>query len=98
MAQVALEKTAAEFRQLHEERLKTMEKWQEAVSLVDKRNEELHEVFIKVGEVRAQASDAKIELKEQTSFLENEKGNIREIQRNIDLEGRKARKPMNVKS
>ena len=92
MAQVALEKTAAEFRQLHEERLKTMEKWQEAVSLVDKRNEELHEVFIKVGEIRAQASDAKIELKEQTSFLENEKGNIREIQRNIDLEGRKAEK------
>ena len=90
MAQVALEKTAAEFRQLHEERLKTMEKWQEAVSLVDKRNEELHEIFTKVGEVRAQASEARTELKEQMSFLENEKGNCREIQRNIDLESRKA--------
>ena len=77
MAQVALEKTAAEFRTLHEERLKTMEKWQEAVSLVDKRNEELHEVFTTVGEVRAKASNARTELKEQTMFLENEKGNIR---------------------
>ena len=90
MAQVALEKTAAEFRSLHEERVKTMEKWQDAVSLVDKRNEELSEIFHKVGEVRLQASDARTELKEQTMFLDNERGNIREIERNIESENKKA--------
>ena len=92
MVQVALEKTAAEFRNLHEDRLKTMEKWQEAVSLVDRRNEELHDVFTKVGEVRTQSSGARTELKEQTMFLDNEKGNIKELQRTIDLEDKKAEK------
>ena len=92
MAQVALEKTAADFRNLHEERLATMEKWQESVSLVDKRNEELHEVFTKVGEIRAQASDANTELKEQTMFLESERGNVKELQRNIDAEDKKSQR------
>ena len=37
MSLVALDKTAAEFRTLHDERQKAMDKWKEAVDLIENR-------------------------------------------------------------
>ena len=124
MSLVALDKTAAEFRNLHDERQKAMDKWKEAVDLIenrwahadvsrlliitnmlniksvctkyltiddfDFRDAELEDVFRGLAEAKSHTDQAELELKDQTTFLDNEKGNIAELQRNIVDEERRA--------
>ena len=90
MSQIALDKTATEFRTLHDDRQKAMDKWREAVDLIENRDAELESVFKSLAESKAQTDKAELELKEQVSFLNNEKGNISELQRNIVEEERRA--------
>lgn len=86
MAQVALDKTAEAFRQLHVERSSAMEKWQEALALISLRETELQESFEKVSKIKTNVFNLEIELKEQNNFLDNEKDNVRELQHHIDCE------------
>ena len=130
MSLVALDKTAAEFRTLHDERQKAMDKWKEAVDLIenrwahadvsrlliitnicltsnlfaqniwlfrnedlddfDFRDAELEDAFRGLAEAKSHTDQAELELKDQTTFLDNEKGNIAELQRNIVDEERRA--------
>ena len=92
MAQVALDKTAEAFRQLHAERSSAMEKWQEALALIALRESELQESFEKVSGIKTNVFNLEIELKEQNSFLDNEKDNVRELQSHIDNEEHKYQK------
>ena len=48
MAQLGLDKTAEEFRVLHQERQMAIAKWQEATDLIAKRDEELQEIYNQV--------------------------------------------------
>ena len=48
MAQLALDKTADAFRNLHMERLSATNKWQETLNLIAVRENELQEAFEKV--------------------------------------------------
>ena len=86
MAQVALDKTAEAFRQLHVERSSAMEKWQEALALISTREAELQVAFEKVSTIKNKVFNLEIELKEQTNFLDNEKDNCKELQSHIDSE------------
>ncbi len=47
MAQLALDKTAEEFRQLHEERQAAMERWNEAAMVVRNRDQTIQELYEK---------------------------------------------------
>ncbi len=45
MAQLALDKTAEDFRRLHEERQGAVERWEEAASVVRSRDQQLQELM-----------------------------------------------------
>jgi chromosome segregation ATPase len=87
MAQLALDKTAEEYRSLHKERQDVASKWDEATATVRTRDEELRRLFDRVNETRDKVRKKGIELHEQESFFENEKENNRELEKKIaDLE------------
>jgi len=86
MAQLALDKTADAFRNLHMERLSATNKWQETLNLIAVRENELQEAFEKVSTLKNNLLDLETELKEQSLFLDNENGNNKELQHHIDLE------------
>ena len=86
MAQLALDKTADAFRQLHSERLTATNKWQETLNLIAVRENELQDAFEKVSTLKNNLLELETELKEQSLFLDNEKGNNKELQHHIDLE------------
>lgn len=48
MAQLCLDKTAEEFRVLHQERQVAIDKWKEATDIIEKRDEELQKIFSEV--------------------------------------------------
>jgi len=48
MGQLGLDKTAEEFRVLHQERQMAIAKWQEATDLIIKRDEELQAIYNEV--------------------------------------------------
>ena len=56
----------------------------------DFRDAELEDVFRGLAEAKSHTDQAELELKDQTTFLDNEKGNIAELQRNIVDEERRA--------
>ena len=89
MAQLALDKTAEAFRQLHSERLTATGKWQETLNLIAVRENELQEAFEKVSNLKNNLIELETELKEQSLFYENENGNNKELQHHIDAAERK---------
>ena len=54
------------------------------------RDAELEDVFRGLAEAKSHTDQAELELKDQMTFLDNEKGNITELQRNIVDEERRA--------
>ena len=51
-----------------------MSKWEESSSLVSKRDDELRELFDKINKAKERVEKKKADLREQITFLENEKG------------------------
>ena len=90
MSLLALDKTAVEFRTLHEDRQKALDKWKEAVDLIERRDMELEELFKTLNDTKGKTTVAETELKQQMTFLANETGNNTELQRLILEEERKA--------
>ncbi len=87
MAQVALDKTAEEYRRLHKERQAVADRWNEAVATVQARDEELRQLLERVDETKGKVREKAMEYQEQLGFLNNEKENNRELERKIaDLE------------
>ena len=52
MAQLALDKTAAEYRRLHEERQDVLQRWHESVFLSNSREAELHNLYDKISNLK----------------------------------------------
>ncbi len=67
-----------------------MNKWQEALGLMETRDVELGEAFEKISKIKENVFNAQVELKEQTGFLENENVNMKEINLNIKTEEHRA--------
>ncbi len=89
MSQVALDKTAEEYRQLHAERQAVVERWEAADRVVKVRDAELKQLFEKVNNAKEKARKKAAALEEQVSFLGTEQQNLDELQHNIqDLERR----------
>ena len=94
MSLLALEKTAVEFRTSHDDRQKNLDKWKEAVELIERRDVELEEMFGNMTTIKERVVEAQSDLKEQSMFLTNERGNNGELHRAIEEEERRAQSLM----
>ena len=84
MAQLSLDKTAADFRRSHDERDAVVVQWQEALSVVKKRDSQLEELHEEVAELKLRVRNKAAELKDEEEFLKNERENVREVEKQIE--------------
>jgi len=77
-AQIELDKTAEQFRALHEERQHLIKQWEDALSAMKRRDEAITEASYKFADLKKQVEMKEKELTQKSKFLENEKVNNRE--------------------
>ena len=75
MAQLALDKSAEEFREAHKERQEVVRQWETSVELLSKRDAEIEVASIEVERIKNIVEKRNIDLQEQLNFYNNELGN-----------------------
>ena len=80
MAQLALDKSAEEFREAHKERHEVVKQWESSIELLGKRDAEIEVAAHEVERVKNIVQRKEIDLKEQINFHNNELGNIEDVQ------------------
>ena len=81
MAQLALDKSAEEFREAHKSRQEVVRQWEGSVELLSKRDAEIEVASIEVERVKTLVQKKNIDLQEQVNFYNNELGNIEELKK-----------------
>ena len=81
MAQLALDKSAEEFREAHKERQEVVKQWEGSVDLLSKRDAEIEVASIEVERIKNLVQKKNIDLQEQVNFYNNELGNIEELKK-----------------
>lgn len=71
MAQLSLDKTAADYRRLHDERQSLLVKWQESVALSRRRGAELQDLYDQMSKIKDQVRQKNLELQKQINFRYN---------------------------
>merc|ERR1711998_284502 len=77
-AQIELDKTAEQFRALHEERQHLIKQWEDALAAMKRRDEAITEASYKFADLKKQVEGKDNELKQKAKFLESEKANNKE--------------------
>ena len=90
MAQLALDKSAEEFRQAHKERHEVVKQWEGSIELLGKRDAEIEVASKEIERVKNIVQRREIDLQEQVNFYNNEQGNIEELKRKIKESEKKA--------
>uniref|UniRef100_A0A8B9TNX5 Coiled-coil domain-containing protein 39 n=1 Tax=Anas platyrhynchos TaxID=8839 RepID=A0A8B9TNX5_ANAPL len=78
-AQIELDKTAEDFRRVHQERQEVIRQWENAIQQMQKRDQQINHCALIKQEMRKKTSV----LKEKTSFLMNETNNNKEYEKKI---------------
>ena len=92
MAQLALDKSAEEFREAHKERHEVLKQWEGSIELLGKRDAEIEVAAREIERVKNVVERREIDLQEQENFYNNEHGNIEELKRKIKDSEKKAQK------
>merc|ERR1711998_813410 len=77
-AQIELDKTAEQFRALHEERQHLIKQWEDALAAMKRRDEAITEASYKFADLKKQVEGKENELKQKAKFLDSEKQNNEE--------------------
>merc|ERR1711988_593460 len=77
-AQIELDKTAEQFRALHEERQHLIKQWEDALAAMKRRDESITEASYRFADLKKQVEGKDNELKQKAKFLESEKSNNKE--------------------
>uniref|UniRef100_A0A8C0FX91 Coiled-coil domain-containing protein 39 n=1 Tax=Bubo bubo TaxID=30461 RepID=A0A8C0FX91_BUBBB len=89
-AQIELDKTAEDFRRVHEERQEVIRQWENAIQQMQKRDQQIDHCALLITEIKQEIRKKEIVLKEKTSFLVNETLNNTEYERKISSAEREA--------
>ncbi|KAM6326561.1 coiled-coil domain-containing protein 39 [Podargus strigoides] len=89
-AQIELDKTAEDFRRVHQERQEVIRQWENAIQQMQKRDQQIEHCALLITEIKEEIRKKEIVLKEKTSFLVNEKLNNMEYEKKIALAEREA--------
>lgn len=87
-AQIQLDKTAEDFKALHEERLELVRQWEDALETVKHRDVAIQAASERFATLKAALREAKSDLAEQEKFLKAEQANNRELDFNITVADR----------
>jgi len=77
-AQIELDKTAEQFRALHEERQHLIKQWEESLAAMKRRDEDITEASNKFQDLKAQIGESEKEMGQKAKFLETEQANNKE--------------------
>ncbi|KFU99928.1 Coiled-coil domain-containing protein 39, partial [Tauraco erythrolophus] len=89
-AQIELDKTAEDFRRVHQERQEVIRQWENAIQQMQKRDQQIDHCALLITEIKQEIRKKEIVLKEKTSFLVNETLNNMEYEKKISLAEREA--------
>jgi len=100
-AQIMLDKTADDFRQLHLERQNLLRQWEEAIEAMKRRDQAIQQASELFADRKQELREKQMQLDAQARFLENEEVNNKELDMNISMNERavgKLREELSVKS
>ncbi|GMH34075.1 hypothetical protein BSKO_01909 [Bryopsis sp. KO-2023] len=83
-AQIQLDKTAEDFRNLHKERQDLLQQWDEAVEAMRRRDQAIEVANERFKDRKAMLGQKQNELDAQSTFLEQEKVNNKELEARIE--------------
>lgn len=84
-AQIQLDRVADDFRKLHEERRELVQKWDEAIEAMRRKDEAIRAATEVYAEKKLDLRQRKIELDAQARFLQNEVVNNKELEARITI-------------
>ncbi|NXX94155.1 CCD39 protein, partial [Centropus bengalensis] len=89
-AQIELDKTAEDFRRVHQERQEVLRQWENTIQQMQKRDEQIDHCALLITEIKQEIRKKEMVLEEKTSFLVNETLNNMEYEKKISLAEREA--------
>ncbi|NXI63675.1 CCD39 protein, partial [Anseranas semipalmata] len=89
-AQIELDKTAEDFRRVHQERQEVIRQWENAIQQMQKRDQQIDHCALLIAEIKQEMRKKESVLKEKTSFLVNETMNNMEYEKRISFAEREA--------
>ncbi|KAM7043808.1 coiled-coil domain-containing protein 39 isoform 2-T2 [Acridotheres tristis] len=89
-AQMELDRTAEDFRRVHQERQEVIRQWENAIHQMQKRDQEIDQCALLIAEIKQEIRNKEILLKEKTAFLVNETVNNMEYEKKISSAEREA--------
>ncbi|KAF1489762.1 Coiled-coil domain-containing protein 39, partial [Megadyptes antipodes antipodes] len=89
-AQIELDKTAEDFRRVHQERQEVIRQWENAIQQMQKRDQQIDHYALLITDIKQEIRKKEIVLKEKTSFLANETLNNMEYEKKISSAEREA--------
>ncbi|NXV82873.1 CCD39 protein, partial [Atlantisia rogersi] len=82
-AQIELDRTAEDFRRVHQERQEVIRQWENTTQQMQKRDQQIDQCALLIEEIKQEIREKEILLKEKTSFLVNETLNNMEYEKKI---------------
>ncbi|XP_064372715.1 coiled-coil domain-containing protein 39 isoform X2 [Dromaius novaehollandiae] len=89
-AQIELDKTAEDFRRVHQERQEVIRQWENAIEQMQRRDQQIDHCAMLVTEIKQEMREKETVLKEKTSFLVTETVNNAEYEKTISSAEREA--------
>ncbi|CAL8370329.1 unnamed protein product [Boreogadus saida] len=89
-AQIALDKSAENFRQAHQERQELLRQWENTIKQMKRRDTEMQQCTLQLAEVNQEGRARCAAVREKTDFLQTEEHNNRECERRISRAERQA--------
>ncbi|XP_025916590.1 coiled-coil domain-containing protein 39 [Apteryx rowi] len=89
-AQIELDKTAEDFRRVHQERQEVIRQWENAIEQMQRRDQQIDHCTMLITEIKQEMREKEVVLKEKTSFLINETVNNVEYEKTISSAEREA--------
>ncbi|XP_032081218.1 coiled-coil domain-containing protein 39 [Thamnophis elegans] len=91
-AQIELDKTADDFRRVHQERQDLIRQWENTIEQMQKRDQEIDSCALLLAQARRAIRAKESVLKDKVQFLANESGNNAEYEKRISIADRQAAK------
>ncbi|XP_072201133.1 coiled-coil domain-containing protein 39 isoform X2 [Excalfactoria chinensis] len=89
-AQMELDRTAEDFRRVHQERQEVIRQWENAIQQMQKRDQQIDRCALLLAELKQEIRKKETVLKEKASFLVNETINNMEYEKKISSAEREA--------